>query len=204
MRAAGVTVVAARAAIVLSLLGSGTEPSRGSRHGCGAPDYRVHTAGPSVAGLPLTHTGRSCEPPPVLVVAASSGAPPPATRNDHTSYVYGDCTPGGPRKDPGGCAAPVEIQSAPYCERNYRLYRGIDGGLYPHRLLTIRGVPAASFEGGTIVELYTGHTTISIFGESPALVRRAAARVRVRGSHAAAASQRLARPSPSQRLVCAR
>ena len=204
MRGASLAALVACAAMAFSLLGSGAEPTRGSQHGCGAPDYRVHTAGPSIAGLPLTHTKRSCEPPPALVVTASSGAPPPATRNDHTSYVYGDCTPGGPRKDPGGCTAPVEIQSAPHCERNYRLYRGLDGRLYPHRLLRIRGVPAASFDGGTVIELYTGHTTISIFGERPALVRRAAEEVHPRGVGVAAASRTLARTSRSQGIGCVR
>jgi hypothetical protein len=140
---------------------------------CAAPAFTVHAGGASIAGLPLTYAARSCEAP-VAVPAAAGGTAPPALRNDHTTFIYGDCTPDGPRRDPGGCAAPLEIQSAPTCERNYRLYRSVDGRLYPYKRLTIRGVPAASFDRGTTIEIYTGRTTISIFGNRRSMVRRAA------------------------------
>ncbi len=49
-------------------------------------------------------------------------------------------------------------------------------GKYESR--TIKGVPAASFDGGRILEIYTAKTTITIYGQDPELVLRAAAALR--------------------------
>jgi hypothetical protein len=170
----GATVCAC-AAVAVGVLARGAAPTNGRAVACGAPGYAVHTAGPSVAGLGLTYANRRCTQPAVSV-SSSRRRVPPAERNDNTTFIYGDCDPTGPKKDPGGCTAPLEVQSAPSCERNFRLYRNIDGP-YPHRSLTVRGAPAASYDNGTILEIYTGRTTISIFGHRASLVRRAARRV---------------------------
>ena len=42
------------------------------------------------------------------------------------------------------------------------------------RWATIKGGPAAAFDGGRILEIYTVHTTITIYGQRPELVQRAA------------------------------
>jgi hypothetical protein len=170
----GATVCAC-AAVAVGVLARGAAPTNGRAVACGAPGYAVHTAGRSVAGLGLTYAKRRCTQPAVSI-SSSRGRVPPAERNDNTTFIYGDCDPTGPKKDPGGCTAPLEVQSAPSCERNFRLYRNIDGP-YPHRSLTVRGAPAASYDNGTIMEIYTGRTTISIYGHRASLVRRAARRV---------------------------
>ena len=78
-------------------------------------------------------------------------------------------------EDPGGCTAPIEVQSAPLCERPASLYtQGADAEPYPKEDLPIQGVPAALYDEGTIIELYTGQATIAIFGHDLAQVRRAA------------------------------
>jgi hypothetical protein len=64
---------------------------------------------------------------------------------------------------------PIEVQSTPLCEQQ--------AGLYPDRearWATIKGVPAAAFDGGRILEIYTADTTITIYGQRPELVQRAA------------------------------
>lgn len=79
---------------------------------------------------------------------------------------------------------PLQVQSTPLCEAHAALYTTPGDTLgsslpYPHENLTIKGVPAASFDGGTILEIYTGHTTISIKGTDATLVRLAADSVRL-------------------------
>lgn len=54
------------------------------------------------------------------------------------------------------------------------VYRDVDGHLLRHRKLKVRGVPAAAYDRGRTLEVYTGHTTISVFGDDPARVLRMA------------------------------
>lgn len=170
--AAVLTTGAAGGIAVLGI--GGTAPARPVKpKPCTAPAYQTHTVGSSFDGLKLTYANNSCEPSVALGVAASGKVLRPP-RNDNTTFIYGDCQPSGPKGDPGGCTAPLEIQSAPACERNARRYQTADGAPYPHKNLRIRGVPAASYDEGTILEIYTGRTTISIFGDRPSQVRRAA------------------------------
>lgn len=90
------------------------------------------------------------------------------------SYSYGDCS-----TQEEGCTPPVEVQSAPLCERPLGLY-GRHG-----RRLRLRGAPARSFDHGRTVEIYTGHTTVTIYGRDarrplravPRLIRAPAALV---------------------------
>jgi hypothetical protein len=91
---------------------------------------------------------------------------------DFTSYLYGTCTP-----DPvdGGCPIPLEIQSWAACKRNLSVYAGgPDGRPLAHVNLKIRGVPAASFDDGTRLEVYTGTTTVVLFSSDGAQLKRAA------------------------------
>ena len=76
--------------------------------------------------------------------------------------------------DTTGCPAPLEIQIFPACKRNPSLYQlapdldGPSGPLvaapYPRERLTLRGVPAAFFDAGRRLELYTGDVTVVLWG----------------------------------------
>ncbi len=114
----------------------------------------------------MTHALRGCDPAAV-----------PFTRNDQVSYSYGDCHPAGNGQS---CVDPIEVQSAPLCERHAAIYSAEpnpDDTPYQHTDLTIRGVPAASYDGGTTVEIYTADTTITIMGQDPPQVMRFASAV---------------------------
>src|SRR5215211_4061253 len=50
----------------------------------------------------------------------------------------------------------------------------------PRESVTVRGVPAAYFENGLRLELYTGKATVMIFGPERAQIQRAAAALRGR------------------------
>jgi hypothetical protein len=65
----------------------------------------------------------------------------------------------------------MEIQNRPLCDRQAPLQPG------SLRRLTVRGAPALLSKDGSI-EVYAGGTAISLAGEDPALVRRAAEALR--------------------------
>lgn len=104
---------------------------------------------------------------------------PEDQRRDTVTYLYGECPPETPRETGaglfchGGCLPPLEVQSTPLCEKHARLYSD-----WEHRATTIKGVPAAMFDDGRILEIYTANTTITIYGERPELVLRAAQALR--------------------------
>lgn len=99
---------------------------------------------------------------------------PPGEVN-FVGFKYGDCTPSGD----SGCAAPIEVQVWPACERNLSSYSlGPGLGPLPHERFTVRGVPAAQFEMDGRVELYTGAVTVVIFA-APPVARDAAEAVRL-------------------------
>lgn len=128
-------------------------------------------------GLPLNAVIRRCDAPDPSIAGAVA-VPRTALRANYVSYIYGDCDPA---DEQGSCAPPVEIQTWPFCERNLGVYRFDPEGLeLPYFRTTIRGVPAAIFEDGLRVELYTTDSTIVAFGSDSAQVRRAAEQV-VRG-----------------------
>jgi hypothetical protein len=115
--------------------------------------FPLYYAGDSVNGHPLTAVEHDTHPAEVI------------------SFLYGDCTP--PRAPDGsydgGCALPVEVQVWPACFRNPTLYGGAPGSPVPVNT-TVRGVPAAFFEGGNRLEIQTGTSTVVIFADSPATV----------------------------------
>jgi hypothetical protein len=130
-------------------------------------EYVAYWLGAFFDGLPAAEARRACElPDPVL------------GRNVYLQFSYGSCT----AAPSSACVPPVQVQSSPLCERNYRLYRNdydSDSGTYPSSpISTAHGYSGRSFEGGMVIELYTDVTTISIYGNSPDSVRRAAEQVR--------------------------
>jgi hypothetical protein len=93
-------------------------------------------------------------------------------RADYVGFVYGDCV----ATDETGCPPPLEVQVWPACQRALADYALTPAGdPVPHRMTRVRGVPAASFERGLRLELYTGDVTVVIFGLSRQSVLRAAA-----------------------------
>jgi hypothetical protein len=114
--------------------------------GSKAVNFSAYWLGDSFQGIPLEKTLRQCTNP-------KPGRP----RINYVSFLYGDCTPG----TEGGCPYPLEIQSAPACERNLSLYRRVN-----YRLFELRGVPAAKFGSEALLEIYTGDATVAIFGTS--------------------------------------
>jgi hypothetical protein len=115
--------------------------------------FPLYNAGESVNGYPLVAVLHDTHPTEVI------------------SFIYGDCTP--PRASngsyDGGCGPPVDVQVWPACFRNPTLYDGTQGSPTPDNT-TVRGVPAAYYEGGARLEIQTGTSTVVIFADSPATV----------------------------------
>jgi hypothetical protein len=109
--------------------------------------FALYDAGPSALGLPR-----------VAVLRRDQG---PA---NYVSFVYGDCA----ATDDSGCAPPAEIQVWPACARNLSLYERSEG--LRHERTTVRGAPAALFEGGRRLEVQTGGSTVVVFGRTHAQV----------------------------------
>ena len=132
---------------------------------CTSPAFTVYNAGPSLAGLAMREATRLCSP-----------ADPDFgfDRRDDVTYVYGDC------RDPrstdsraggGGCLPPIEVQSTPLWQKHYSLYASSPVP-WPYEPTEVKGAPAASFDGGLLLEIYTGVTTITVYGrDDPSLVR---------------------------------
>jgi hypothetical protein len=131
--------------------------------------FDLYWAGETFQGLPLTSIDDR-PPPPDL-----PGLPTPVIQEidapsvGYVSLKYGDCTP----SSDAGCPAPLEIQVWRACLRtlaDYQLTPDPDGAgplepdPYPHEKTEVRDVPAAYFEGGALLELYTGDVTVAIFG----------------------------------------
>lgn len=144
---------------------------------CTGPDqpanFGVYSLNPSFEqseGLPLTAILRRCALP-------YQGE---RVRANYVSYIYGDCQSA---PDQDECAAPVEIQSWPVCERNPSSYQLPDGSLLDHEPLQIPGIADAWwFPEGQRLEVYAGDTTIVIFGADEAQMIRAAQALRANNS----------------------
>jgi hypothetical protein len=127
----------------------------------GPDDFQAYFLGKQFEKLPLTRRLRRLDRRPA----------PQEFRANYISFIYGTCELVGD----AGCAPPIEVQNWPACERNPTTYRLTPrGDPVPHTDLSIRGAPAALFEEGTRLEIYTGRTTVVIFGNDPAQIRRAA------------------------------
>lgn len=126
----------------------------GQEQPCSGSAFTVYAAGAIRDGMIMNNGQRDC------TVAAGS-----AEHQDQVTYMYGDCD----SSEGDGCQPPIEVQTAPLCERHWQLYEGPTAQQDPaapsdHADLVIRGVPAASWDNGTSLEMYTGDTTISIYG----------------------------------------
>ena len=111
--------------------------------------FRLYYVGSAFHGLPLTD---------VLSVPGRGG------RVRTWSFIYGSCDPGGGLFDEGGCAPPLEVQNWSICQRYPALY-----GKDRPTSRAFRGALLAN----SPPEIYTGRTTVVVFGEKRAGVLRA-------------------------------
>jgi hypothetical protein len=140
--------------------------NRHLRFACPRASYTVYFLSSRFEGLPVTGAQRDCRRAQPKVQETGSHS---------TSYQYGSCDPGMAE----GCTAPLEVSSHPMCEAHARLYTEDDGKPLAHRALRVLGVPAAAFDGGLTIEVYTGHTTVSVSGHRARQVLRAARSVQI-------------------------
>lgn len=147
--------------------------------------YRVYYAGDESSGLPLED-----------INGVASGEDDRSTR---WTFFYGDCTP--PASE-GGCAPPLEIQSWSTCHRWFSaLHR-------KRRLYDFRGAKATGGGGRyelSPMEIFTGRTTVVIFGNQKSVVKSAARQLRKVSQEAPQSS--LPPPAPGSlggRLPCQR
>lgn len=132
-------------------------------------NFTLYSAGESFEGLPLVGITRRLDPP-----ASLSDVPLPSRAN-FANFIYGDCK----AESDSGCAPPLQIQVWPACERTLSSYSLTPAGdPLPHDDTTVRGVPAAFFEEGGRLEVYTGEVTIVLFGQDRGQLLRAAAALR--------------------------
>ena len=130
-------------------------------------NFEIFSAGPSVAGVPLTNFTRRCGG------TTSADEPPP----NFTNYLYGSCevVEGAP-----GCALPLQIQTWPACQRALGDY-SFEGKPIPYQELPkINGaeVVEINFMLDHRIEIYTGSSTIVIFAENRDLARKALSQLR--------------------------
>lgn len=83
------------------------------------------------------------------------------------SVYYGDCVPGNGVLGSKGCLLPLKVTTAVFALRS-----NIELG--SQRNAIIRGVPAAIFEEGRAMELYTGRLVIDLYASTPARAYAAA------------------------------
>ncbi len=121
-------------------------------------------------------------------------------RRINWTFIYGDCTP--PPTE-GGCAPPLEVQVWSACVRSFSSIKFRKRHLYG-----FRGAKATGGGGRyeiSPMEIFTGRTTIVIFGNEKPLIKTAARELRE--VHQAQAASRLPRPargSLKERLPCQR
>ena len=106
--------------------------------------------------FPLVYAGERVDGLPLVAIVRRDDTA------DYVSFLYGDCRPPSPE---GGCPPPAEIQVWPAGRRNLGSYDASRGGSGPE-LTTIRGSPAAFFDAGTRLEVYTAQLTVVVFARS--------------------------------------
>jgi len=80
----------------------------------------------------------------------------PSPRSLSFTFVYGDCDPPDGLFAEGGCAPPVQIQTYSICNRNLGMYSG------RQKAFDVKGAKGSTNGGG--LEVFTGRTTVVIFG----------------------------------------
>ena len=138
-------------------------------------DFALYSLGDSHRGAPLVAITRRLDPP------LSESDVPLTVRANFVNHIYGDCR----AESDTGCAPPLQVQVWPACERNLSVYPTDDW--FDVERTTVRGVPAAFFENGARLELYTGDVTIVIFGLGRQHVVQAAEALQPANSRASAA-----------------
>jgi hypothetical protein len=128
-------------------------------------NFEIFSAGPEVAGMPMTATVRRCD----------TAAPVYEAPANRITYVYGHCEalPEGET----GCVPPLEIQTWPACQRNKAGY-SFEGKPLPYRELPKRGgaeVVEFDYPLESRIEVYTRSSTVVIFADSPELALKAVA-----------------------------
>ena len=152
---------------------AGFAATRGGSAGVSPPDVALKgnfsiAQAQAFADFPLYNAGSSVDGIPLTAVVHSTGA------STFVSFLYGDCH----ASDDMGCALPLEIQVWPACIRNPSLYQSSrPGGLTPGAT-SVRGVPAASFEGGSRLEIQTGTSTVVVFARTPDVAMQVASALR--------------------------
>jgi hypothetical protein len=134
-------------------------------------DRPVYWLGPSFEGLPLTHSEGSLRAErPAPTVTRAPGVPgPPSAPARGPFFVYGECNGEGDG-DSFHCAGPqIQLQHWPIASPSRY------GEDVSCTRTTIRGVPAAQFDG---FEIYVGRSLVRIYAPNQAQARRAAAALR--------------------------
>ena len=154
--------------------------------------YHLYYSGTEVAGLPLEAV--------VQGRATNRHAREQGRRRIYWTFIYGDCTP--PPSE-GGCAPPLEVQVWSACVRSVSPIE-----VRKHHLYEFRGAKATGGDGRYEVspmEIFTGHTTIIVFGDERSLIKTAARELReVHRTQAAPRLSPPARGSLQQKLPCQR
>jgi hypothetical protein len=115
------------------------------------PFYRVYWVGPSFAGRPL---------------AAADGLKGYITTVGDSVY-YGDCVQSKGIFGGGSCLLPLQVTTVIY-------HLHANATLGPQRNILVRGVPAAVYDEGRSIELYSGRVAIDIFSDTFAHALQAA------------------------------
>ncbi len=115
------------------------------------PYYTIYWAGPTFEGHPVTAADG------MQAYKASTG----------DSIYYGDCVSGNGPLGSDGCLLPLKVRTTVYS-----LHSNVELGA--QRNTVIRGVPAAIFDEGRAIELYTGQLSIDVYSSTPARALAAA------------------------------
>jgi hypothetical protein len=115
------------------------------------PYYRVYWVGPSFLGSALS--------------AADGQKGYISSVGD--SVYYGDCVHGKGLLGGGSCILPLQVTTVVYGLHS-------NSALGRQRNIVVRGVPAAVYDEGRSIELYTGHVAIDIFSNTYARALAAA------------------------------
>jgi hypothetical protein len=107
------------------------------------PYFPVYWAGPSFAGYPIT---------------AADGLRGYNSKIGDSVY-YGDCVESKGIFGGGSCKLPLQVTTV-----IYRLHSS--SALGPHYNLLVRGVPAAVYDEGRSIEIYTGRLAIDVFSDT--------------------------------------
>jgi hypothetical protein len=75
------------------------------------------------------------------------------------SVYYGDCVKGKGIFGGGSCVLPLQVTTVIYSLHS-------NAALGPQRNIVVRGVPAAVYDGGHSIELYSGRVAIDIFSDT--------------------------------------